>query len=66
MEVIAMIGPLVYALAQQHVSELLAEREMDRLAAQASREPRTWKPRFDFRRLFPPLRPNRGSTVSHA
>ena len=32
-----MIGPLIYDLAQQHVSELLAEREMDRLAAQATR-----------------------------
>ena len=26
-----MVGPLVYDLARQHVSELLAERAMDRL-----------------------------------
>jgi len=28
-----MVGPLVYDLAKLHVANLLAEREMDRLAA---------------------------------
>ena len=61
-----MVGPLVYDLAKQHVSELLAEREMDRLAAQAPREARDWKPKISFRQLFPPLSPHRGSAASNA
>ena len=66
MEVIAMIGPLVYDLAKLHVSEMLAEREMDRLAAEAPREPRIRKLRFDFRRLLPPLSHSHGSAASGA
>ena len=30
-----MVGPLVYDLAQQHIAELRAERDQDRLAALA-------------------------------
>jgi hypothetical protein len=66
MEVIAMIGPLVYDLAKQHVSELLAERDMDRLGAQAPRTSRTPRPRIDVHRWFPPLSLNRGSAASNA
>ena len=56
-----MVGPLVYDLAKQHVAELLAEREMDRLAAQLTKEHRSWLPRIDTRRLVPPLRPSTGT-----
>ena len=62
-----MVGPLVYDLAKQHVSDLLAERDMDRLAAQCQAEPRSVKvPRTDVRRLFPPLRPPAGTAPTRA
>ena len=53
-----MVGPLVYDLAKQHISELLAEREGDRLAAQAPSAPKKSTLKFDFGRLFqaPPNR----------
>jgi hypothetical protein len=60
-----MVGPLVYDLAKQHVAELLAEREMDRRAAQIAPAPKRILPKFDFGR-FLPAPPNRqsGATVS--
>ena len=61
-----MVGPLVYDLAQQHVSELLAERAMDRLAAQAPRDVDATRARIDVRRLFPRLNQNRGSAAARA
>ena len=66
MEVIAMLGPLDYDLAQQHISELLAERAMDRLAAQLSRPSRARGPRIDIRRVLPPLHPKTGSAQARA
>ena len=59
-----MVGPLVYDLAKQHVTELLAEREMDRLAAQLTREHRSWLPKIDVRRLLPPARPSMGAATA--
>ncbi len=56
-----MLGPLDYDLAQQHISELLAERAMDRLAAQVPRKARARGPRIDIRRQLPPLRAKNGS-----
>ena len=61
-----MVGPLVYDLAQQHVSELLAERAMDRLAAQVPRDVDSPRPRIDVCRLFPPLNQKRGSAAARA
>ena len=61
-----MVGPLVYDVARQHVAELLSEREMDRLAAQAPRKSRHWAPSFDIRRLLPPLSLKRGSAPLQA
>ena len=66
MEVIAMVGPLVYDLAQQHVAELLAERATDRLAAQIVRTPRPASPRVNIWRLLPPMRPWTGSASARA
>jgi hypothetical protein len=58
-----MVGPLVYDLAKQHVSELLAEREGDRLAAQLPPAPKKGTPRFHFGWLFP-APPNRHSGLA--
>jgi hypothetical protein len=66
MEVIAMVGPLVYDLAQLHVAEVLAEREKDRLAAQVVREPRFRIPKLDIRRMLPPLWPSTGGASARA
>ena len=61
-----MLGPLDYDLAQQHISELLAERAMDRLAAQLSRPSPARGRRIDIRRLLRPLHPKTGSAQARA
>jgi hypothetical protein len=53
MEVITMVGPLVYDLARQHVAELLAEREMDRLAAELPPTPKRRVLKLEFGRFLP-------------
>ena len=61
-----MVGPLVFDLVKQHCAELLAEREMDRLAAVTRPEGRSRRSAIRFPRVFPPLNLNRGSSASHA
>lgn len=61
-----MVGPLVYDLAQQHVSELLSERAMDRLAAEVPRTERPRAPRLDFRLTLPLFRRPNGSAPARA
>jgi hypothetical protein len=61
LEVIAMVGPLVYDLAQAHVAELRAQRARDRLAAEVAHQRRFRVPNLDVRRLLSPLRPSTGA-----
>jgi hypothetical protein len=64
MEVIAMVGPLVYDLAKLHVEELLAERAHDRLAAACHPEQGSRVPKLDLRRLW--LSPRQPSGTARA